>query len=159
MFLASKAVWAGLVFLSLTTGIPGPHTTPVALRADLGKEVPSAGHHDDVKRLQRTLQGKGFYRGEGDGVFDLQTRASIRDFQKAENMRVTGHLDAQTADKLGVRPEGRWDISNEAAKGKPSAGIKWAKGPRRISKTLQKQVKTGVAPKSSPERPRGDTSR
>ena len=159
MFLASKAVWAGLVLLLLTTGISGPHPTPVASSADLGKEVPAAGHHDDVKRLQRTLQGKGFYRGEGDGVFDLQTRASIRGFQKAENMPVTGHLDAQTAGKLGVRPEGRWDISNEAAKGKPSAGIKWAKGPRRTSKTLQKQVKTGAAPEGGPEKPRGDTSR
>jgi hypothetical protein len=41
-------------------------------------------------------------RGEVDGVFGLRTRASIRG--------VTGQLDAQTAVKLGVRPEGREEV-------------------------------------------------
>jgi len=150
MFLASKAAWAGIVFILLTTGISGPRPTPLASGVNLSKEVPVDGHRNDVKKMQQTLQGKGHYRGEVDGVFGLRTRASIRGFQKAENLPVTGQLDAQTAGKLGVRPEGREETDNETAKGKPSAGIKSAKGSGRTSKTPRKAVKTVAAPESGP---------
>ena len=60
-------------------------------------------------------------------------------------------LDVQTAGRLGVRPEGREETGDETTKGKPSAGIKWAKGSRRTSKTLRKAVKTVAAPESGRE--------
>src|ERR1700694_1538058 len=60
-------------------------------------------------------------------------------------------LDVQTAGRLGVRPEGREEAGDETTKGKPSAGIKWAKGSRRTSKTLRKAVKTVAAPESGRE--------
>jgi len=84
----------------------GPRPTPPALGANLSKEVPAVRNRNDVRKMQQTLQGKGYYHGEVDGVFGLRTRASIRGLQKAENLPVTGQLDTQTADKLGVRPEG-----------------------------------------------------
>jgi peptidoglycan hydrolase-like protein with peptidoglycan-binding domain len=148
MFLASKAAWAGIVFILLTTGISGPHPTPLAVGANRSKEVPAVGTRNDVKKMQQTLQGKGHYRGEVDGVFGLRTRASIRGFQKAEKLPVTGQLDTQTAGKLGVRPEGREETGYETTKGKPSAAIKWAKGSGRTSKPLRKAVKTVAAPES-----------
>jgi peptidoglycan hydrolase-like protein with peptidoglycan-binding domain len=154
MFLASKAAWAGVVFILLTTGISGPRPTPLASEANLSKEEPGVGHRDrdDVKKMQETLRDKGHYRGKVDGVFGLRTRASIRAYQKAGKLPVTGQVDIRTADGLGVRPEGREETGNENAKGKPSAGIKWAKGSGRTSKTLQKAVKTVAAPESG----RGD---
>jgi peptidoglycan hydrolase-like protein with peptidoglycan-binding domain len=152
MFLATKAAWAGIVFILLTTGISGPRPAPLASGTNLSKEVPADGHGNDVKKMQQTLRGKGHYRGEVDGVFGLRTRASIRGFQKAENLPVTGQLDARTAGKLGVRPEGRGETDYETAKGKPSAGIKWAKGSSRTSKTPRKAVKIVAAPESG----RGD---
>jgi peptidoglycan hydrolase-like protein with peptidoglycan-binding domain len=85
--------------------------------------------------MQENLRGKGYFRGEVDGVFGLRTRAGIRGLQKAENLPVTGQLDTQTAGKLGVSPEGREEIDREAAKAKPSAGIERAKGAKRKSKT------------------------
>ena len=57
--------------------------------------------------MQETLRDKGHYRGKIDGVFGLRTRASIRGYQKAENLPVTGQLDTPTAGKLGVAPERR----------------------------------------------------
>jgi peptidoglycan hydrolase-like protein with peptidoglycan-binding domain len=136
MFLAGKAAGAGIVFLVLTTVISGrPHPTPPPSGANLVKEVPAVGQWNDVRKMQENLRGKGYYRGEVDGVFGLRTRASIRGFQKAENLPVTGKLDTQTAGELGVSPEGRKEIDREAAKGKPPAGIERAKGARRNSKT------------------------
>jgi peptidoglycan hydrolase-like protein with peptidoglycan-binding domain len=96
--------------------------------------------------MQQTLQDKGHYREEVDGVFGLRTRASIRGFQKAENLPVTAQLDTKSANKLGVKPEGREEAGDEATKGKPSAGIKSAKGLRRTSKILRKAVKTAADP-------------
>jgi peptidoglycan hydrolase-like protein with peptidoglycan-binding domain len=66
---------------------------------------------NDVKKMQETLKkGKGHYRGEVDGVFGLRTRASIRGFQKIENLPVTGQFDAQTAVKRSQtgRSRGGW---------------------------------------------------
>jgi len=148
MFLASKAAWAGIVFILLTTGISRPRATSLASGANVSKEVAAAGNRNDVKKMQQILRDKGHYRGEVDGVSGLRTWASIRGFQKAENLPVTGQLDPQTAAKLGVRPEGRAESRYETTKGKPSAGIKWAKGSGRKSKTLRKAVKTVAAPES-----------
>jgi len=150
MLLAGKAACSGIVFILLTTGVSGPRPTPLALGANLPKEAPAVRNRNDIRKMQQTLQDKGHYRGEVDGVFGLRTRASIRGFQKAENLPVTGQLDTQTADKLGVRPEGREETGDETTKGKPSAGIKWAKGSGRRSKTLRKAVKTFAAPESGP---------
>jgi hypothetical protein len=72
---------------------------------------------------------------------------AFADFRRL-NLPVTGQLDPQTAAKLGVRPEGRAETRYETTKGKPSAGIKWAKGSGRKSKTLRKAVKTVAAPES-----------
>ena len=136
MFLAGKAAGAGIVFLALTTVISGrPHPTPPPSGANLVREVPPVGQRNDVTKMQENLRGKGYYRGEFDGVFGLRTRASIRGFQKAENLPATGQLDTQTAGKLGVSPEDRKEIDREAAKGKPSAGIERAKSAKRKSKT------------------------
>jgi peptidoglycan hydrolase-like protein with peptidoglycan-binding domain len=142
MLLASKAACAGIVFLLLTTGISGPRRTPLASGANVSKEVPAVGPRNDVKKMQETLRDKGHYSGEVDGVLGLRTRASIRGFQKTENLPVTGQLDARTADKLGVRPEVREETGYETTQGKPSAGIKRAKNSGRTSKTLRKGVKT-----------------
>jgi peptidoglycan hydrolase-like protein with peptidoglycan-binding domain len=141
MFLASKIICSGIVFLLMTPWISGPRPRPLDSGANLRSDVPKETSADDVKQMQQTLQNKGHYGGKVDGVFGLRTRASIRGFQKAENLPVTGELDVQTAGKLGVRPESRENTGYETSQEKPSAGIEWARGSRRSSKTLQKIVK------------------
>jgi peptidoglycan hydrolase-like protein with peptidoglycan-binding domain len=148
MLLSGKAAWAGIVFILLTTWLSGPRPTPLASGANLSEEVPAVRNRNDVRKMQQTLQGKGHYGGEVDAVFGLRTRASIRGFQKAESLPVTGQLDTQTAGKLGVRPESREETGDETMKGKPSAGIKWAKGSVRTSKLLRKAVKTTADPET-----------
>ena len=142
MFLAaSKAAYAGIVFLLLTTWISGPRPTTPS-RPDISHDLPEAPHPNDVNKMQQTLLDKGHYRGRIDGVFGLRTRASIRAFQKAEKLPVTGQLDTTTAVQLGVTPEAREGASHETNQSKPSAGIKRAKSSRRSGKAGLNPVKT-----------------
>jgi peptidoglycan hydrolase-like protein with peptidoglycan-binding domain len=141
MFLVGKAAWAGFLIVMLaTTRISVPHQTPLALAGDFSEAV----NPNDVRKVQQILRDKEHYRGDIDGVLGLRTRASIRGFQKAENLTVTGQLDAQTAGKLGIRLEAREATDSELMNGKPSAAIKWAKGSRR-PQTLRKGGKTIAA--------------
>ena len=106
MFLASKIGWAGIALKLLTTGILVLGFPSSAAGSDSNKEkVPAFVIKNEIRKMQETLRGKGHYRGKVDGVFGLRTRASIRAYQKAENLPITGEVDTRTADGLGVRPE------------------------------------------------------
>ena len=56
----------------------------------------------EVKSAQDALKAKGYDPGASDGAMGPRTRAAIRNFQKAEGLRATGRLDADTRGKLGV---------------------------------------------------------
>jgi lipid-binding SYLF domain-containing protein len=60
---------------------------------------------DDIKQAQRTLNDKGFDVGPADGIIGARTRAGIRSYQKAQRLPVTGRLDKETAERLGVGTE------------------------------------------------------
>ena len=64
---------------------------PVALRAD-----------DAVLAAQQKLARLGFYSGAADGQPGSRTSAAIRRYQIAENLKVTGELNRQTLDRLGI---------------------------------------------------------
>ncbi|MBZ5720126.1 MAG: peptidoglycan-binding protein [Acidobacteriia bacterium] len=145
MFFASKTRWAGSAFILLTTGML-VQGFPQSAASDSSKGEIATLHQSDIKILQETLRDKGHYRGQVDGVLGLRTRASIRAYQKAENLPVTGGLDTQTAGKLGVRPEVREKTGAGATKGKPSAGISYAKGSGRTGKTPRTAVKIVASP-------------
>jgi peptidoglycan hydrolase-like protein with peptidoglycan-binding domain len=158
MLYAGKVGCVGIVFLSLTTWISGPRPTPLPSGENLAKEEPGDKHWNDVhdgtdprssnaiKQMQQTLQDEGQYRGKIDGALGLRTRASIRGFQRAENLPVTGQLDIETAGKLGVTPEVRTETIDETPKDKPSAGIMWTKDSRRPGKTRRSAVRRVPAP-------------
>ena len=168
MFLAGKGAWSAVVFILLTTGISGRRPTPLVSGADLTKEAPAVGHQNTIKDLQETLQKKGHYRGKVDGVFGLRTRASIRAYQKAQNLPATGQVDTQTADGLGVSPESSWDLSQsedwkvgegsaraagESQREKPSAGV------TRSKSRARKAPRQDVSRVAAIEDQRGDNAR
>ena len=159
MFLASKIVWAGIALTLLTTGMLAP---------PLPQSAPSSGSTTDgaaafvvkneIKELQDALRNKGHYVGQVDGVLGLRTRASIRSYQKAENLPITGQVDTRTAAELGVRPESNWDNSQSAGRQdghssdivvgdtkteKPSAGIRWVGG--RAKKNSRREISRATA--------------
>ncbi|MFY9174978.1 MAG: peptidoglycan-binding protein [Peptococcia bacterium] len=55
-----------------------------------------------VRFLQRQLQQRGFYQGVVDGDFGGRTERAVREFQRSQNLRVTGVVDHATWRALGV---------------------------------------------------------
>ncbi len=158
MLLNSKTVWTRVAVTFLMTGMLGVGLMPLASAIDRG----------DIKKVQETLRDKGYYTGQIDGILGPQTRAGIRQYQKSENLQVTGRLDAETAGKLGVGPEsiggsfkgagqevgeGGEEAGHEMKQGKPiAAGKEMGKGLGRGAKKFGKGVKKAVTPESD----RGD---
>lgn len=56
-----------------------------------------------IRNVQRTLNEKGYDAGPADGVMGRRTRDAISQFQRDNNLSVTGRVDRETAEKLGVR--------------------------------------------------------
>ena len=157
MFFASKIEWAAIAFTLLTTAMlaqdfPRSRAVPDSNKKGVAVFVVK----DEVRKVQETLRTKGYYDGKVDGVIGLRTRASIRAYQKAENLPITGQVDTRTAAGIGVRPESSWGNSESAGwevgqgsdivvgdikRDKPSAGIRRAKA----SKSSRKEISRATA--------------
>ena len=57
---------------------------------------------EQIKEAQGILKGRSFYTGEGTGKLDAATRASLKEYQKAEGLKITGTLNKSTLEKMGV---------------------------------------------------------
>jgi peptidoglycan hydrolase-like protein with peptidoglycan-binding domain len=53
--------------------------------------------------MQQALKDKGFDPGPIDGVLGPKTTTALKDYQKSENLAMTGTMDRDTAVKLGVK--------------------------------------------------------
>jgi peptidoglycan hydrolase-like protein with peptidoglycan-binding domain len=71
---------------------------------------------DQVKQIQEALKDKGQDPGQADGIMGPKTQQALRQFQKSQNLQVTGRVDQQTASALGV------DVSSAAGSGAASSG-------------------------------------
>jgi peptidoglycan hydrolase-like protein with peptidoglycan-binding domain len=159
MSLNKKAVWARVVFVLLMTATLGLSLMPRAF----------AGDHHDIKKVQETLRDKGYDPGPIDGVMGSQTREAISQYQQSQNLPVTGHLDAETAGKLGVGPEsvggdfkaagkdvgrGGEGVGHEMKQGKPiAAGKDMGEGVGKGGKKVGEGVKKAVSPHSDSNDP------
>ena len=82
-----------------------PTPTPSVKRTDRHRHAAHGGRtmgQQEVKSAQEALKAKGYDAGASDGAMGPRTRAALRNFQKAEGLRATGRLDADTRSKLGV---------------------------------------------------------
>lgn len=55
-----------------------------------------------VRQMQQRLKDRGYEAGPADGRMGAATRAAIREFQRSENLPVTGRPDRQTLSALGI---------------------------------------------------------
>ena len=56
-----------------------------------------------VAAVQEQLAQQGYYRGEVDGIFGAQTRRAVVRYQTDHGLRVTGNLNADTLQALGLQ--------------------------------------------------------
>lgn len=82
---------------------------------------------DDIKKAKEALKAKGLNPGPMDGTLDSKTQQALREFQQANKIPVTGTLDQQTAEKLGVTIGGGGQKSSTQQRGQDSSVPK-AKG-------------------------------
>jgi peptidoglycan hydrolase-like protein with peptidoglycan-binding domain len=57
----------------------------------------------NVKEVQQALKEKGHDPGPVDGAMGTRTKKAIRSFQSANNLTPSGTINAETAEKLGVK--------------------------------------------------------
>lgn len=69
----------------------------------MGSDQQVSASADDINKAKEALKEKGLNPGPLDGKMDSQTQQALREFQKQNNLTVTGSLDQQTAEKLGVK--------------------------------------------------------
>jgi peptidoglycan hydrolase-like protein with peptidoglycan-binding domain len=159
MLLANKVVWTAMAFALLTTGILVQAFPQSRAGSDSNTEgVTVFVVKNEIKKVQETLRAKGYYSGKVDSVFGLRTRASIRAYQKAESLPITGEVDTKTAAALGVRPESNWHnpqnterqigpgsdiVVGEFERAKPSAGIRRTVDSER--KTARREISRATA--------------
>ena len=62
----------------------------------------NATSSDTIREVQRKLAERGYRPGAADGVMGRATRAALMEFQRKENLAVTGRADRQTLNALGV---------------------------------------------------------
>jgi peptidoglycan hydrolase-like protein with peptidoglycan-binding domain len=57
---------------------------------------------DQIKQAQAILKQRGFYAGEQTGKLDDDTRSGLKQYQKAESLKVTGTLNKVTLEKMNI---------------------------------------------------------
>ncbi len=57
---------------------------------------------EQINQAQVILKARGLYSGEPTGKIDTLTRASLKEYQKAEGLKVTGTMNKPTLEKLGI---------------------------------------------------------
>lgn len=55
-----------------------------------------------VSQVQQHLAQCGFYEGEANGIFSLETRSALKKFQKNCGMKANGETDYETLEALGI---------------------------------------------------------
>lgn len=62
-------------------------------------------HRADVRKLQKSLAARGFYKGRIDGIWGGMTTQAILDYQAVQQMPLTGTVTIATLNELGVYPD------------------------------------------------------
>ena len=77
----------------------GIEDTSASAGASRGVEPSSA----TIREVQRQLASRGYQPGKADGVLGRSTRSALSEFQRAQNLPVTGRPDSATLSALGVK--------------------------------------------------------
>lgn len=57
---------------------------------------------NQINQAQKILKDHGLYAGGETGKLDVETRGSLKKYQSAESLKVTGTLNKVTLEKMGI---------------------------------------------------------
>ncbi|HWO43055.1 MAG TPA: peptidoglycan-binding domain-containing protein [Candidatus Eisenbacteria bacterium] len=97
-----------------TSGQPGPAKSQQAQQQLAGSEQVRV-KPSQVRQAQKKLNDMGFHAGHADGVMGPRTQTAIRNFQQAKNLEVTGRLDEQTMEALGIEAAGQAETGKQSS--------------------------------------------
>ena len=82
----------------------GANSNPLAANAGKSKKRGPVfrATADQIKQAQSILKQRNFYSGEDSGKLSPDTRASLKLYQGAEGLKVTGTLNKATLEKMGI---------------------------------------------------------
>lgn len=93
----------GIVLTDSQKAIPvSPNSYAVADAAAKPKRVVFRATKNQITEAQSVLKTKGIYAGEATGKLDDATRESLRKYQAASDVKVTGTLNRATLEKMGI---------------------------------------------------------
>jgi len=101
---AAPSIGASARASELARDVSGVRAVKNELTYDAAKGERSS--HMQVISMQQALKDKGFDPGPVDGIDGPRTVSALKDYQKSENVTMTGKLDPATAAKLGVNGPG-----------------------------------------------------
>ncbi len=91
----------------LARGVPGVRMVKNELTYDAARHSGMRGtmsrSHGQVLGMQQALKDKGFDPGPLDGVMGPRTASALKEYQKSENLTMTGRADGETRAKLGMK--------------------------------------------------------
>lgn len=109
---AVQSIGASARASELARGVPGVRAVKNELTYDAAMRdrsgVTPTRSQSQVMAMQQALKEKGFEPGPIDGVMGPRTASALKEYQKAENLKMTGLMDRDTAAKLGVK-----EVKNE----------------------------------------------
>ena len=105
-----------------------------------GPALAQAMGDEKVKAAQQALKDKGHDPGTIDGKMGPKTQSAIRDFQKAQGMEATGHLDAKTMQSLGMDGDKTSSAGASATAGSASPATAPATAPATDTKDTGKEM-------------------
>ncbi len=96
-----------LLLSSFALAIQNSNTSTTTNTNTSAKEKKKRGpvfraNKDQIKQAQAILKQRGFYSGEQTGKLDDDTRAGLKKYQAAENLKVTGTLNKVTLEKMNI---------------------------------------------------------
>lgn len=90
----------------LARGVAGVRSVKNELTYNAAKQdqspVTTTGSQAQTRAMQRALKDKGFDPGPMDGIAGPRTASALKEYQKSENLAMTGKMDRDTAAKLGI---------------------------------------------------------
>ncbi len=84
--------------------------TQESLNREAREEYKRGDRGDGVKRYQRRLSQAGYLTEDADGVFGEATEKAVKDFQKDNDITVTGRIDAKTQKSLNAVSLGNGEL-------------------------------------------------